>query len=99
MKPKGKLLIIGGAEAAGENEYLDVGGRNQVFRQYEILKDAFLNEAKNRKIEIITTASRVPDEVRSRYEEVFSEIDRLDPDFIMVSEKREAEKKGNMLRG
>ena len=98
MNPKGKLLIIGGAEAAGENEYLDVGGRNQVFRQYEILKDVFLKESKNRKIEIITTASRVPDEVRDRYREVFRDIDQLEPDFIMISEKRDADEENRYVK-
>ncbi len=88
--PKGKLLIIGGAESEGENEFLDAGGKNREFQKYEILKE-ILHESKNKKIEIITTASRVPDEVRRRYQEIFHEIHYPAPGFIEIEEKKDAE--------
>jgi cyanophycinase len=46
-KPKGKILIIGGAEDKGENELLDSVNKNKGFRRYEILKE-LLKHSKNK---------------------------------------------------
>lgn len=93
MKPKGILFMIGGAESEGgtEHEFLDAGGKNKEFQRYEILKE-ILKKSKKRKIEIITTASNIQDEVKRHYEDSFREIDFPHPDFLEIKERRDCER-------
>ncbi len=97
MKPKGKIFLIGGAESEGDNEYLDVGGKNIKYQRYEILKE-ILNGAQNKRIEIITTASREQGEVRRRYQNAFHDIDYPDPGFLQINETYEAEQEKYLAR-
>lgn len=97
MRPKGKLLIIGGAEDKGEHEFLDKERRNIKFQRYEILKELLIN-SKNKNIEIITTASRVPQEVRHSYEKAFHKIHYPNPGFISIRKRSEAKNKDYIKR-
>lgn len=88
MTPKGKLLIIGGAEDKGE-EALDMENKNIRFRRYEILKTLLLSSRK-KTIEVITTSSRVPSEVRRSYERAFDKIGYGDAHFLDINHRRDA---------
>ena len=96
MRPKGKLLIIGGAEdKVGEPP--DIKEQMKEFTRYEILSELLPHE-KDRKIEIITTGSEVQDEVKKTYQKVFHEIGFSNLGFIPIKERIEAHKKNYLTR-
>lgn len=69
MIPKGKLLIIGGAEDRGNShENSDTQDKNKDFKHFEILGELLPDSnKKNYTIEVITTASTEPEEVGADY--------------------------------
>ena len=69
--PKGKLLIIGGAESKAKNSQSDTEDKNKDFEPFEILKELVPNKNRSQVIEVITTASKVPDEVEDMYTDAF----------------------------
>ncbi|QQV04287.1 MULTISPECIES: cyanophycinase [Chryseobacterium] len=71
MDAKGKLLIIGGHEDRSDN-HVDMKEANNHFSSYEILK--LLAESNDQRIEIITTASSEPEDMRKTYNDTFSKI-------------------------
>ena len=80
-RPKGKLLIIGGAEdKVGEPP--DIIEQKKEFTRYEILRE--LSDSKVRKIELVTTGSEVQTEIKKIYQKVL-EKNRLNPCFIIHS--------------
>ena len=73
MIPKGKLLIIGGHEEKGdEEESLTVSKRVKSYEPFEIL-GTLINKIKgaNAVIEIITSASSIPDEMEEWYTQAY----------------------------
>ncbi len=73
--PKGKLLLIGGAEDKGKLSQLEIEGKNKQFQHFEILKELLPKKTgKKRMLEIITTASQQPKEVKKMYDSAFKEI-------------------------
>ncbi len=96
---KGKLLIIGGAEDTGKDVRRQERSEqiNHEFERFEILKE-LLHYAHDRKIEIITTGSRVPDEVETAYRKAFEKINHADLGFIYITEKEEARTEENQRR-
>jgi cyanophycinase len=76
MNPKGKLIIIGGAVDKGsftESNFTDNVEKNLNFFEKGILK-RIIDESKNglsSKIEIITTASKIPNQVGPEYAKAF----------------------------
>ncbi|HET6226193.1 MAG TPA: hypothetical protein VFF27_07935 [Bacteroidia bacterium] len=70
--PKGKLFLIGGAEDKDDGRN-DMEQINKNFERFEVLKTV-LPKKQKRRIEIITTASSVPDEIEKCYEEAFTKI-------------------------
>jgi cyanophycinase len=70
--PKGKLLIIGGAEDKGEDGP-EIRNKNKDFEHLEILKE-LLPKGRNKCIEIITTASREPEQISKAYLNAFKRI-------------------------
>lgn len=96
MRPKGKLLIIGGAEdKVGEPP--DIKEQMKEFTRYKILSELLPHE-KDRKIEIITTGSEVQEEVKKTYQKVFHEIGFSNLGFIPIKERTEARKKSYLAR-
>ncbi len=91
MKPKGKLLIIGGAEHTGDEDVLidNKEKKEKGEKRFEILTE-LMNVSKNKKIEVITTGSRVPEQVQLRYQRAFHRIGYPDPGFINITNKFEA---------
>jgi len=98
MTPKGKLIAIGGAEDKGTDLEAGIIQRSQLnFFEMGILKTiSYLMGNKNDRIEIITTASSVPDEVGEQYIAAFNKLgcgtvghlkirvreDALNPEYI-----------------
>jgi cyanophycinase len=96
MTPKGKLLIIGGAEdKVGEPPYSIE--QNKEFTRYEILRE-LLPQASNKKIEIVTTGSEMHEEVKKTYQEVFHELGYEDLDFIPIKQRSETSKPEYLAR-
>ncbi|PVY38747.1 cyanophycinase [Pontibacter virosus] len=91
-RPKGKLIAIGGNEDKGsypnpkhqKKYYLD-------FFELGILK-RFLNEipARNPTIEVITTASLIPEEVGERYESAFGILGCENANMMHIREEEDA---------
>ena len=89
MVPKGKLIIIGGAEDKGEQK-LDIATQNAQFTEMEILKKLVPDDAPDSRIEVITTASNIPDEVKRMYEKAFAKAGFKNIGFIDIQDKQEA---------
>lgn len=87
MKPKGTLLIIGGAEDKVDNQYLQIERKSLKFKHFEILH-LLLKERK--KVEIITTASMYQQEVKELYQRTFDKIGFKNTGFIHIENKNEA---------
>lgn len=81
MIPKGRLLIIGGKEDKGENES-EMEEKNNNFSPKEILK--LLAKSKDDRIEVITTASSEPEDMRETYTKTFKEIGYTNFDFLDI---------------
>lgn len=93
MIPKGKILIIGGAEDKGGEESPDIKDSNSAYEEFEILKNLVPADKHARKVEIITSASSVPDEVREMYKKAFKKMGYGNIGFIDINDKLEARKK------
>jgi cyanophycinase len=63
MKPKGKILIIGGAEDRGDKDTY-IQKANNHSERLEILKELIPKNGGRQRIEIITTASSIPEEMK-----------------------------------
>jgi cyanophycinase len=97
MIPKGKLLIIGGAEDKGDDDTPDIKAKNQEFERYEILR-TLLPVTKGQRIEIVTTGSEVPEEVKKKYQKAFHHIGYHQIGFIQIQNKLEARDKNYIKR-
>ncbi len=96
MKPKGKLLIIGGAEdKVGEPP--DIIEQMKEFKRYEILSELLPN-SNNKKIEIVTTGSEVQEEVKKTYQKVFHKLGYNNLGFIPIKTRSEALRKNYLAR-
>ena len=95
MTPKGKLIIIGGAVDKGsftESNFEDQVEQNLNFFEKGILK-RIIDESKNgvnSKIEIIPTASKIPDTVGLEYAKAFAYLGADNVDVLKISKREEA---------
>ena len=95
MTPKGKLIIIGGAVDKGsftESNFEDQVEQNLNFFEKGILK-RIIDESKNgvnSKIEIIPTASKIPDTVGSEYAKAFAYLGADNVEVLKISKREEA---------
>ena len=90
---KGKLIIIGGSVDKGSfSESPDDLKRNIIFFEKGILKRITTESAKNNhsQIEIITTASRIPEEVGNEYVKAFGQLDVKDVGLMNIRTREEA---------
>ncbi|WP_034752398.1 cyanophycinase [Chryseobacterium daeguense] len=85
MNPKGRLLIIGGKEDRDDNQ-IEMKEKNHDFSPHEILK--LLTASKDDRIEVITTASSEPEEMRETYTKTFNEIGYTNFDFLDVCDEQ-----------
>src|ERR1044072_1797979 len=90
MIPKGKLLIIGGAEDKGGDETPEMQKENKEAGHLEILRELLPKNKHQPCIEVITTASEVPDEVQKTYTKAFKKIGYSRVGFIDIANKEEA---------
>lgn len=95
MKTKGKLIIIGGSEDKGLAAAHDkADGDTDVNRYYDtgILKRVVDESSKKEKsrIEIVTTASTVPDEIGKDYADAFSRLGAKDNGILNIETREQA---------
>lgn len=88
MIPKGTILLIGGAEERVEDES-EMEQNNNVYEKFEILKELLPKNGKQ-KIEIITTASSIPAEMKKMYLNAFKKINFTNVGFIEIQDKHSA---------
>ena len=95
MTPKGKLIIIGGAVDKGsftESNFEDQVEKNLNFFEKGILK-RIIDESKNginSRIEIVPTASKIPDTVGAEYAKAFAFLGADDVHVLKISNREEA---------
>jgi cyanophycinase len=94
MIPKGKLLIIGGAEDKGaDQEFPPIKAKNKDFKHYEILGEMLPPDPKKEhRIEVITTASQVPLEMGTLYIQAYEKAGFSNIGHISIEDKDEARK-------
>lgn len=95
MTPVGKLIIIGGAVDTGsftEKNYQDEIEKNLNFFEKGILKRILLESSKAEKsrIEIITTASQIPEVVGEEYVKAFSYLGAEDSGVMNITTREQA---------
>jgi len=90
MTPKGTVLIIGGAEDKGDEKDEKKRKANQKYEKLEILKELLPKNGRKGRIEIITTASSIPGEMKRMYLNAFSNLGYTDIGFIDIKDKMEA---------
>jgi cyanophycinase len=88
--PKGKLILIGGAEDKGSIEKPDISGKNIFYEPAEILKQLLPPKRSRKTIEIITTASGEPDTISQRYKEAFCSLGFKHVNFINMGNNYDA---------
>ncbi|MBM3430716.1 MAG: cyanophycinase [Bacteroidetes bacterium] len=95
MTPKGKLIIIGGAVDKGsftESNFEDQVEKNLNFFEKGILK-RIIDESKNglnSRIEIVPTASKIPDTVGAEYAKAFAFLGADNVHVLKISKREEA---------
>lgn len=89
MKPKGTILIIGGAEDRGDGEK-GAQPQNKEYERFEILKELIPKNGGKQRIEIITTASSIPAEMKKMYLNAFKKIGYTNVAFMDIENKHEA---------
>lgn len=91
MNAKGTILIIGGAEDRGDKEEKQQKRQdNGKYERFELLKELLPKNGKKERIEIITTATDIPQEIGKTYQKAFNEIGYDDIGFIDIKDKIEA---------
>lgn len=87
--PKGRLLIIGGAEDKGEGKLL-MAYHNPKFVEMEILKKMVSGKTRNPRIEVITTATNEPAKQKKVYQQAFERVGYKNVGFMNIQDKMEA---------
>ena len=99
--PKGKLIVIGGSVDRGSfSESKEDLKRNLRFFEKGILKRITTESLKNNlsKIEIITTASIIPEEVGEEYINAFAQLDVMNVSVLNIKTREEANAPENIER-
>ena len=89
MVPKGRLLIIGGAEERSGSDQ-DREEQSMQCEPFEILKSVLPDGEKGGRIEVITAASSKPHDMREIYKKSFREIGFKDIGFIHIDDSNKA---------
>lgn len=92
--PKGTLISVGGAEDKGTDLELGIIERNNLnFFEIGILKN-IVKEINNTdaRIEIVTTASQIPDEVGENYRDAFSKLGCTNIGHMKIRNREDAMK-------
>jgi len=97
MVPKGRLLLIGGAEDKGDNK-VPIAAHNTQFVHLEILKKLVSSKAMDSRIEVITTASSYPEEIQAIYEKAFEKVGYTNVGFLDIRNLADAKNKAYIDR-
>lgn len=103
MAPKGKLVVIGGAVDKGsftEKNFEKDIEKNFNFFERGILKRVITESTHNidSRIEVITTASQVPEQVGAEYVKAFSYLGANHVDVLGIKTREEANAAGTIAR-
>src|SRR4051812_49367525 len=103
MNPKGKLIVIGGAVDKGsftEKSFDKKVEKNLNFFETGILKRLILEskEKEDSKIEIITTASKIPYEVGPEYAKAFEYLGAKNVHVLHIIKRSEAMEEETIAR-
>lgn len=88
--PRGKLLIIGGAEDKQGKYDSEIIDKERDFKPLEILSEIIPDKFSGLGIEIITTASVEPDRVEKTYRDAFSVMGFKKLNFITIVNNKQA---------
>lgn len=103
MNSRGKLIIIGGAVDKGsftESSFDKDVSKNMNFFEKGILK-RIIDESKykeNSRIEVITTASKIPREVGPEYAKAFQYLNASNVDVLHIERREQASEQENLDR-
>lgn len=89
--PKGKLLLIGGAEDRVDAKVRKMAEDNKEYKSFEILSYLLPHNKANTTIELITTASGVPDETARVYEKSFDKMGYKNLNVMNIDSRQQAE--------
>src|SRR5690606_11801809 len=95
IRPKGYLVSVGGAEDKGTDLEKGIIQRNRLnFFELGILKNilSLIKEGEKPKVEILTTASSIPDEVAANYATAFSKLGCNDVGHLRIRNREDAAK-------
>jgi cyanophycinase len=96
---KGYLVAIGGAEDRGQNSN---NGKDTIleFTQNGILKTLveLIARKEDPKIEVVTTASSVPDDLAGQYKSAFQKLECLSVGHLKIQSREEADSKKTLER-
>jgi len=97
--PKGYLIAIGGAEDKGSDEEKERNNSSNFFQE-GILKQIIELAGKKSepKIEVVTTASSIPDEVGQTYKKAFRKLGCVEIGHLKITTREEAQSKKTMDR-
>jgi len=93
IRPKGYLVSIGGAEDKGTDLEKGIIQRNRLnFFELGILKNiiSLIQPGETPKVEVITTASSIPDEVAENYVEAFGKLGCTDIGHLRIRNREDA---------
>lgn len=98
--PKGYLIAVGGAEDKGTDLEKGIMERNKLnFFELGILKNIIsLTQKKSPRVEVITTASSIPDEVGDNYKNAFMKLGCNDVGHLRIRNREDASSAENLSR-
>ena len=91
--PKGYLVSVGGAEDKGTDLERGIIERNRLnFFELGILKNilSLIKDGETPRVEVVTTASQIPDEVAVNYLDAFSKLGCTDVGHLRVRDRKDA---------
>jgi cyanophycinase len=94
VHPKGYLIAIGGAEDKGTDEEKERQNSLDFFKE-GILKQIveLAGKKEEPKIEVVTTASSIPDEVAQVYKKAFRKLGCVEIGHLKITNREQAESK------
>jgi len=98
--PKGYLIAVGGAEDKGTDLEKGIMERNKLnFFELGILKSIIsLTQKTSLRVEVITTASSIPDEVGDNYKNAFMKLGCNDVGHLRIRNREDASSAENLSR-
>ena len=99
--PQGHLIAVGGAEDKGTDLEKGILQRNRLnFFELGILKNivSLIASGEAPRVEVVTTASSIPDEVAQNYKDAFEKLGCLDVGHLRIRNREDAALPDNLER-